>query len=1067
MGLAFILKNKKENATMPKHFWLHPLAQAIAIALPSSITLMPFAARADLLQTQTASLTATSSRVTKINAQSVLTEGTPDNHPASAKFPVFSSKTGVLTGTQIDFTRLTLEQKVSLAAQWADKTKQATIGFNSQLAPQVSLELPNGEIRNFPATGSKLPVSCNSVTPPTCPQTVSLITAENVQRADSGPLDAYVGESGTIVANLDTKFAHLAVDAFPPNLNSATVTETVNKLGGTLIFNYSYLNHAQPLVGNTQSVLGFVDFGTVLQGENVQDQKWSIHNNGTKPNVGLDLTGIATTDPAATLFDLGLNGGLFSGLDAGVIRDFNATLDTAQPGVASATYQFQLADSALGASASRQNYTKSLTFKANVAVRTPVLKSATLPVGFHPAAPVVVDINRDGKPDLIVLDRDNKAVKVYRGNPAGGFDNKISSQLSVGNNPVALAVGDIDNDGHPDVVMANYGDNTVSVLRGDGSFGFQPATTVVAGSGSIAVALNDLNRDGKLDLVIANTRANRVRIQLGLGNGQFGTAASFASGTLPYGLAVADINRDGKLDVAVTNPTSNRVNVLLGNGDGSLQARHSFPVGNNPLSLTLADVGGDGKLDLLIANHGGDSISLLRGTGNNNLFAAATTAAALEAGAGPTTLTTADINKDGHPDLVVANASLNTVDVLANLGHGTFAAPVAVTVGTQPTGIAVADINDDGKPDITVTNTGDNSLSLLFNSTVIAPSGRFVAAPGSPVSSGGNGPQLMAISDVNRDGKPDLAVANVNGNAMALLMANGNGGFQPPRLVATGSVSPIFADVNGDGKVDLIFGTTNDISVMLGNGDGNFPAIQHVAPDDSLTSIASGDINGDGKLDIAFADQLTSNNVSVMLGIGDGAFQSAQSIATGNLPMSLALGDINGDGKLDLAFANSKVGSNTVSVLLGKGDGSFQVAQQIATGTRPVSVTLDDVNGDGKPDLAAANLGDNTVALVLGNGDGGFQVARTFVSGRSPNSVVLEDFNRDGKPDLAVTNNEDNTVSILAGNGDGSFQEAQPFATGLSPRSVVFGDIDGDGRTDLATTNFSDNTLSILLNRAP
>jgi hypothetical protein len=182
----------------------------------------------------------------------------------------------------------------------------------------------------------------------------------------------------------------------------------------------------------------------------------------------------------------------------------------------------------------------------------------------------------------------------------------------------------------------------------------------------------------------------------------------------------------------------------------------------------------------------------------------------------------------------------------------------------------------------------------------------------------------------------------------------------------------------------------------------------------------------------------------------------------------VAVGDFNGDGKPDLAVANWN--SNSVSVLLGNGDGSFQAAQDFGAGISPESVAVGDFNGDGKPDLAVANFGSATVSVLLGNGDGSFRPAQDFVVGRGAYSVAVGDFNGDGKPDLAVANFWSTNVSVLLGNGDGSFQAAQNFGTGgygSFPASVAVGDFNGDGKPDLAVANYYSNNVSVLINNTP
>jgi hypothetical protein len=112
-------------------------------------------------------------------------------------------------------------------------------------------------------------------------------------------------------------------------------------------------------------------------------------------------------------------------------------------------------------------------------------------------------------------------------------------------------------------------------------------------------------------------------------------------------------------------------------------------------------------------------------------------------------------------------------------------------------------------------------------------------------------------------------------------------------------------------------------------------------------------------------------------------------LAAGNEPIAVASADLNGDGKLDLVATNK--GSNTVSVFLGNGNGSFEGQQTLATGTYPAAVFASDLNGDGKPDLIIANIGSSTVSVLLGNGDGTFQAQRTFATGSSPTSIFVSD----------------------------------------------------------------------------
>ena len=228
----------------------------------------------------------------------------------------------------------------------------------------------------------------------------------------------------------------------------------------------------------------------------------------------------------------------------------------------------------------------------------------------------------------------------------------------------------------------------------------------------------------------------------------------------------------------------------------------------------------------------------------------------------------------------------------------------------------------------------------------------------------------------------------------------------------------------------------------------------------SPRAVAVGDFNGDGKLDMAVADE-GDNTVSILLGNGDGTFQSQSTFPTGVAPDAIVAGDFNGDGKLDLGVANFT--DNTISILLGNGDGTFTAGRTITGVNSPVAMVTGDFRSAGKLDLAVLDQADGLVSVFPGNGDGTFATKIDTSAGRSPSALVTGDFNGDGKTDLAVTNSGSNSVSVLLGNGDGTFFKRIDFGTGVGPSAIAGADFNGDGRPDLAVTNKVDNTLSILL----
>lgn len=220
----------------------------------------------------------------------------------------------------------------------------------------------------------------------------------------------------------------------------------------------------------------------------------------------------------------------------------------------------------------------------------------------------------------------------------------------------------------------------------------------------------------------------------------------------------------------------------------------------------------------------------------------------------------------------------------------------------------------------------------------------------------------------------------------------------------------------------------------------------------------SADFNGDGKADLAVATG--NNSVSVLLGAGDGTFPTHVEYPVPGHPIAIIAADFNGDGKIDLATVDQF--QSEITILLGNGDGTFQGHVEYPTGNQPVALATADVNGDGKLDIIVADFNDNKVAVLLGNGDGTFKAHVDYATGNGPSGVAIGDFNADGKLDLVVANNTDYTVAILLGNGDGTFGGPTPFNTAKLPNSVVIGDFNNDGKLDVAAGT-SNKSVSVLL----
>jgi len=224
------------------------------------------------------------------------------------------------------------------------------------------------------------------------------------------------------------------------------------------------------------------------------------------------------------------------------------------------------------------------------------------------------------------------------------------------------------------------------------------------------------------------------------------------------------------------------------------------------------------------------------------------------------------------------------------------------------------------------------------------------------------------------------------------------------------------------------------------------------------------DLNDDGNMDLLVVNH-SSNSVSVLLGNGNGTFKKAVNYAVGSKPRWVSVADFNHDNKLDMVVANSD--DNTISVFLGNGDGTFGTPTLYSTGTTDLCVAVGDFNGDGNLDLVTADDKSNTVSVLLGKGDGTFEPRVPYAVGSFPQVVAVADFNGDGKLDLATANQNSNNVTVLQGNGDGTFQAGVNYAVASSPEDVAVGDVNGDGSPDLVTADLNNNNVEVLLNSGP
>jgi hypothetical protein len=650
-----------------------------------------------------------------------------------------------------------------------------------------------------------------------------------------------------------------------------------------------------------------------------------------------------------------------------------------------------------------------------------VLNTGTLPSGEI----VIADFNGDGKNDLAIAQIDG--VIILLGDGKGGFG---APQTVASTTLAPLLAGDFNGDHKIDLVQLEK--NSISLLLGNGDGTFRaPITTGVADS-PIGIAAGDFNGDGRLDLAVIEN-FNSVAILLNDGKDHFQAAPRVLVADGLTSLTTADMNHDGKLDVVLTNTNTDQVSVLLGNGDGSLQPAKSFTVrsgpppvgGYQPNSVSVADFNGDGKPDVVVSNRITSTAAVLLGDGKGNLGKPVNFLVA----AGPIGVMSGDYNHDGKQDFMAVNGNAGTVSVFSGLGNGKFEVEAGFGTPARANQIRLADFNEDGIPDIAAINSGPPQRNSHSATVLIGKKGGIARTT---VVQAGINPINLVTGDVNNDGHTDLVVTN------------GGSSF-----------------LSGDGT----------LSIILGNGDGTFQptsTVKIIQPPPANFArnpryVAAADFNNDGNLDlVACTDD--AEGPSMLLGDGKGGFAAPLQINLGQDCLQVEAADLNRDGKQDLVIRVSPGPFQLpeIFVALGNGDGTFQ-KPKVLTNDEVFGFTIADLNNDGIPDLVLAENGATKALLGEGNGKfsskgffpgPGFDLIHNFVN------PVIADFNGDGFVDVALPAEFGPVTTIVLGKGDGTFEKTlQLYAGGGDEYSALTaGDLNGDGKIDLVLSAFDSLT---------
>ncbi len=499
------------------------------------------------------------------------------------------------------------------------------------------------------------------------------------------------------------------------------------------------------------------------------------------------------------------------------------------------------------------------------------------------------------------------------------------------------------------------------------------------------------------DLAVANYGSNSISVFINTtttnaSTPTFSAKTDFATESGPYSVTFGDINCDGRPDMAATNYSTNKVSQYFnittpGASTPSFGAVSNYTVGSAPSSVTICDLNGDFKPDLAIGNETTNNVSVFMNVMTPGVASSTFSARTDFTMTGvPIGTAIGDFNLDGKPDLAAIIS--NAVSVFMNTtptgnGSPSFSGNTNFSMGTL-TGqsIFIGDFNGDGKPDLVAGSNGLAKISVFLNTTT---PGGYPPSFSAKVDLATNGliSFVVSIADLNGDGKPDLAVAT-SGSAISVFI----------NTTTPGSSTPSFTS-----KTDFTVGNTT-------------------------RTVGLCDLNGDGKPDLVSGSSITSTASVLFNTTTPGAltptFTARTDFAIGTTPRSISFSDVNGDGKPDILAGNA--GSNSVSILLnttptGNSTPSFSAKTDFTTGTNPQSLSTGDLNNDGKPDFAVLSVASNIVSVFLNTTSTGSSTPTyaprvDLSTGTSPKSVSISDLNGDGKPDLVVSSNSPSLFSV-------------------------------------------------------